>query len=224
VNRELLAADEMKTHFVATASHELRTPLTSVLGFARTLLGHWDRLPDQERREQIALIEEQAGRLSRLVDELLTMSRIDAGAVEVRSVEVDLDDAIRRTVAAFGDRASDVEVAETTGARVVTDPDHLQQILTNYVANALRHGAPPVRVTAQQQDGWVEILVEDHGRGVPRTFVPRLFQKFAQPPGTQGGTGLGLSIVRGLARAQGGDVWYEPAEPGARFGVRLRSA
>lgn len=224
VNRELLAADEMKTHFVATASHELRTPLTSVLGFAKTLLGHWDSLSDDQRREQIRLMEEQAARLARLVDELLTMSRIDAGAVDVRAETVDLDVAIRHAVAAFGERASDVEVVSSDGPRVVADPDHVQQILTNYVANALRHGAPPVRIAAERHDGWVEIVVEDHGGGVPPDFVPRLFQKFAQPAGTQGGTGLGLSIVRGLARAQGGDVWYEPGEPGARFGVRLRSA
>ncbi|MGH2684658.1 MAG: PAS domain S-box protein [Actinomycetota bacterium] len=222
-NDELLAADEMKTHFVAVASHELRTPLTGVLGFARTLLSHWERLPDPERKEQIAHIEEQAARLSRLVDELLVMSRIDAGAVEVRVQPVDLPAAVHQAVAAL-DAAGAVDMAEVNGHVVNADPDHLQQILVNYLANALRHGAPPIRISSRARDGWVELLVEDRGRGVPTEFVPRLFQKFAQARGAEGGTGLGLSIVRGLARAQGGEVWYEPAAPGARFGVRLPSA
>ena len=222
-NEDLLAADEMKTHFVAVASHELRTPLTGVLGFARTLLSHWDRLPDAERKEQIALIEEQAARLSRLVDELLVMSRIDAGAVEVRAQAVDLPAAVQQAVTSL-DATGTVDVAGVNGHAVSADPDHLQQILVNYLANALRHGAPPIRISSRARDGWVELVVEDRGRGVPPEFVPRLFQKFAQARGAEGGTGLGLSIVRGLARAQGGDVWYEPAAPGARFGVRLPSA
>ncbi|MDQ4005077.1 MAG: HAMP domain-containing histidine kinase, partial [Actinomycetota bacterium] len=222
-NQELLEADEMKTHFVAVASHELRTPLTAVLGFARTLRSHWERLPDHERKEQIAHIEDQAARLSRLVDQLLTMSGIDAGAVEVRAEAVHLPVAVEKAVAAVG-AADVVDVAEVDGAHVTADPDHLQRILVNYLANALRHGEPPIRISSRARDGWVEVVVEDRGPGVPAEFVPRLFQKFAQARGTEGGTGLGLSIVRGLAQAQGGDVWYEPATPGARFGVRLRSA
>jgi PAS domain S-box-containing protein len=220
-NEDLLAADEMKTHFVAVTSHELRTPLTSVLGFARTLRKNWDRLADDARREQIALIEEQAARLSRLVEELLTMSRIDAGALDVHTVEVDVEAAIRQAVAAFGEDGARIEVSETNGVRAAADPDHLQQILVNYLANALRHGAPPVRVEASATNGSVEIVVADAGSGVPPAFVPRLFQKFAQARDSGGGTGLGLSIVRGLAVALGGDAWYEPGSPGARFGVRL---
>ena len=152
------------------------------------------------------------------------MSTIDAGAVEVHESTVDLGEAVRRAIAIFGGQASEVEVAGVDGAKVTADPDHLQRILSNLVANALRHGAPPVRLVGSDHDGWVELIVEDAGRGVPPEFVPRLFQKFAQAKGTDGGTGLGLSIVRGLARAQGGDVWYEPGDPGARFGVRLKSA
>jgi PAS domain S-box-containing protein len=223
-NEDLLAADEMKTHFVAVTSHELRTPLTSVLGFARTLRANWDRLPDEARREQIALIEEQAARLSRLVEELLTMSRIDAGAIDVRTGTVDLEAAIRQAVAAFGDQGSRIHVVDTDGARATADPDHVQQILVNYLANAMRHGAPPLRVETHTENGWVEVVVADAGPGVPPEFVPRLFQKFAQAKESEGGTGLGLSIVRGLAVAQGGDVWYEPGSPGARFGVRLPPA
>lgn len=224
-NEELRIADETKSHFVAVASHELRTPLTSVLGFATVLLNHWERIPDEEKRSQIGLIEGQARRLSRLADELLTMSKIDAGALEVRPEAVEIGAVLTQVLSTFADRAQEIELAPAEGLRAVADPDHIHQILTNYVANGLKYGRPPVRVEAHRRGESVEIVVADQGSGVPEDFVPRLFEKFAQAGGASGGTGLGLSIVRGLARAQGGDAWYEPGWPrGARFGVRLPGA
>jgi signal transduction histidine kinase len=222
-NTELKAADEMKSHFVAVASHELRTPLTSVLGFASTLLAHWDRISDDDKRDHLALIEDQAQRLTRLVDDLLTMSKIEAGALETRPVQIEVTGAITQAVSVFADRTPDIAIEAPDGLRVNADPDHVHQILTNYLANALKYGASPVAVDAVGRNGWVDIVVRDQGEGVPAEFVPRLFQKFAQAgPTSAGGTGLGLSIVRGLALAQGGDVWYEPGLPrGSRFGVRL---
>jgi PAS domain S-box-containing protein len=220
-NEELLAADEMKSHFVAVASHELRTPLTSVLGFATTLLNHWERIPDQEKREQIGLIEGQARRLARLADDLLIMSKIEAGALEVRTEPVDVGEAAEGVVSAFAD--ADLEVRVDPGLRAMADRDHLEQILMNYVSNALKYGQSPVRIDARRRHRWVEMVVADGGDGVPEEFVPRLFEKFAQAGRIRSGsgTGLGLSIVRGLARAQGGEAWYEPGEPGSRFCVRL---
>jgi PAS domain S-box-containing protein len=221
-NEDLRVADEMKSHFVAVASHELRTPLTAVLGFATTLMNHWERIPDEEKQEQIRMIETQARRLSRLADDLLTMSKIEAGALEVRPEPVEVADALRRAVSAFADR--DVEVAAEEEIRAMADPDHVEQILMNYLTNARKYGTPPIRVEAGRRERWVEVTVTDKGPGVPPEFVPRLFQKFAQAGGSGTGTGLGLSIVRGLARAQGGDAWYEPGDPGARFCVRLPAA
>jgi PAS domain S-box-containing protein len=221
-NEDLRVADEMKSHFVAVASHELRTPLTAVLGFATTLLNHWEQIPDEEKRDQIRTIEVQARRLSRLADDLLTMSKIEAGALEVRPETVDVAPAISRATSTFGDREIEVEVQ--AGLRVRADPDHLEQILMNYVSNAMRYGMPPVRIDARTRDRFVEIVVADSGSGVPQAFVPHLFEEFSQAGGGGTGTGLGLSIVLGLARAQGGDAWYEPGEPGARFCVRIPSA
>jgi PAS domain S-box-containing protein len=220
-NEDLRAADEMKSHFVAVASHELRTPLTAVLGFATTLMNHWDRIPDREKQEHIGLIEGQARRLSRLADDLLTMSKIEAGALDVRPEAVDIEQALRVAVSAFADQG--VEVVAEEGLRAMADPDHLEQIVINYVTNGLKYGRIPIRVEAERHDPWVDVSVTDRGDGVPPDFVPRLFEKFAQAGRIRSGagTGLGLSIVRGLARAQGGDAWYEPADPGARFCVRL---
>jgi PAS domain S-box-containing protein len=223
-NEELRAADQMKSHFVAVASHELRTPLTAVLGFATTLMNHWDRIPDRDKREHIGLIEGQARRLSRLADDLLTMSKIEAGALEVRPEPVDVEEALRQAVSAFADQ--DIEVEAEAGLRAMADPDHVEQIMINYVTNAIKYGRPPIRVEARRTNRWVEVSVTDSGDGVPGDFVPRLFEKFAQAGRIRSGsgTGLGLSIVRGLARAQGGDAWYEPADPGARFCVHLPMA
>jgi PAS domain S-box-containing protein len=224
-NEELTVADEVKSHFVAVASHELRTPLTSVLGFATTLLTHWERIPDQERRHHIELIEGQARRLAQMAEELLTMSKLEAGALEVHAEMVEIADAIELALSAFGDRAEEIDVIGAGGLRVVADPQHVQHILVNYLANALKYGRPPIGIEVRSREGWVELLVVDHGTGVPADFVPRLFEKFAQARATEGGTGLGLSIVRGLARAQGGEAWYQPADPeGAAFGVRLPSS
>jgi signal transduction histidine kinase len=224
-NQDLRAADELKNHFVAVTSHELRTPLTSVMGFARILLKHWERMPDEEKLEQIRLIEDQSLRLSRLVEELLTLSKIRAGVLEVRNTAIKVRDAVDRVVSSFVEHLSDIDVKVPRRLRLRGDPDYLHQMLTNYVANALKYGGPPIRIEAREADGVVEIFVRDRGTGVPEEFVPRLFERFAQAGTKEGGTGLGLSIVRGLARAQGGEAWYEPdPSGGACFGVRLPSA
>ena len=225
-NQGLREADELKSHFVAIASHELRTPLTSILGFATTLLRFWPRLTDEQRRSQVAIIEEQSQRLGRLVDDLLTMSRIEAGVLETRAREIDVLSVVTRVIEGFPDRAPEIVLHVPEGVRVVADPDHFDQILLNYVSNALKYGASPIDIEARQDHRWVEIRVSDRGQGVPEAFEERLFEKFAQAPAAHGhGTGLGLSIVRGLAQAQGGDAWYERHEPrGACFGVRLPAA
>jgi PAS domain S-box-containing protein len=224
-NEELRAADEMKSNFVAVASHELRTPLTSVLGFATTLLTHWERISDDQRREQVALIEGQARRLAQMAEELLTMSKLEAGALEVHPEPVEVAEAVEETLSSFAEHSGDIEVAVAGSFRAHADRRHVLHILSNYVANALKHGRPPIRIEARERDDRVEVLVIDHGPGVPAHFVPRLFEKFAQAQSSEGGTGLGLSIVRGLARAQGGEAWYEPADPhGAGFGLRLPRA
>jgi PAS domain S-box-containing protein len=227
-NRELRAADEMKSHFVAIASHELRTPLTAVLGFASTLLAHWDRIPEEERRAQVGMIDRQARVLARLVDDLLTMSRIEGGALEIRPRPVDVLESVQDLLMAVGCRDDEVAIDVVDGLEVLADPDHFRQIVTNYLTNALKYGRTPIRIEAAPANGAVEVRIRDQGEGVPPDFVPRLFERFAQAPGVaeaHRGTGLGLSIVRGLAQAHGGEAWYEPNEPrGACFGVRLPRA
>jgi signal transduction histidine kinase len=227
-NAELRVADQVKSDFVSMASHELRTPLTSILGFSSTLQEYWDSTSDVEKLEYVAVIDRQARRLSRLVNDLLAMSRIESGKLAVRQAVVDVVEIANATVASLGEAAAGVEV-RSPGPHldVHADPDHVEQIVMNYVGNALKYGDPPVTVEITKDDRFVELRVCDAGAGVDEGFRSHLFEKFAQASTGStrraSGTGLGLSIVRGLARANGGEAWYEPRPGGgAVFAVRFR--
>lgn len=227
INTELREADRLKTEFVSVVSHELRTPMTSILGFASLLTEYWDVTPEEEKRSHIRVIERQGERLSRLINDLLAVSRLESGALETNLQTLDLGTVVARALDSL-DSGSQVKVDIAEGTVVRADPDQLEQILVNYLANAMKYGAPPVIVSSSNSGGYVDVVVADHGDGVPETFRDRLFEKFAQadagPTRRSSGTGLGLSIVRGLARAQGGDAWYEPNDPsGSRFAVRLEA-
>jgi signal transduction histidine kinase len=222
---DLLQANEAMREFVAVASHDLRTPVAIIKGFTATMAVEWDRLGDAEKLEYLATISRQGDHLGRLVDDLLTMSKLDAEAVkpDLRSVRV--GDVVLETLRDLGIEHN-VEARVPDNLCVDADREHLLRIIRNYVENAVKHGRPPVSVVAYDAGPSVEIRVIDHGPGVPHDFRERLFQRFARASRGKGrevsGTGLGLSIVRGLAAAGGGDAWFESVEPtGACFAVRL---
>lgn len=222
VNDELRALNRSLRDFVAVASHDVRGPLTSILGLASTLVRRGELIPADKRDHFLGVIENQARHLGRMVDDLLTISRIEAGELDTHAEVVTLREAIDRVIEGFEDRASGIRI-EVADVCAMVDPDHLQRILQNYLGNALKYGAPPVAVEARAAGEWVEVRVRDHGDGVPEELRPRLFGAFARGEESQGGTGLGLSIVRGLARANGGDAWYEPNSGGGScFCVRLK--
>lgn len=224
VNAELAAANESLRGFVAITAHDLRGPLTGMLGMATTLARRWPDLSDGQRTELLDVIDRQGHRMARLIDDLLTISKIDAGAVEAVAEVVGLRAAMTDLLNDFDNDRRDIRV-DVEDVYALVDPFHLQRIVGNYVRNALTYGSPPVEVRTREDDEWVEIVVCDHGAGVPEDLVPRLFGKFVRGAHSHeaGGTGLGLSIVRGLAQVNGGDAWYEHNEPhGSCFGVRLR--
>jgi signal transduction histidine kinase len=137
-----------------------------------------------------------------------------------------LSEVIAECIEDFGEQAAKIGISCPPGLRISADRDHLQQILVNFVGNAFKYGEPPISIEAREAGDWIELVVCDQGEGVPESFVPKLFDKFAQAQtgSTRNakGTGLGLSIVRGLARAQHGEAWYEPNRPhGSCFGLRL---
>lgn len=223
VNEELKEASEAKSDFVSMVSHELRTPLTPIVGLSSTMLQRWDSMDEGIALECLEAIHRQGTRLTRLVDDLLEVSRIESGTVEADPRQVNVAAVITTTLDELPS-ADGVDVRCPTDLMAMADPDRLQQILVNYLENARKYGRPPVEIVAQVAGPWVEISVRDHGDGVPTEFTDDLFQKFARSESAKelSGSGLGLSIVRGLARAQGGEAWYEPNEPhGSRFSVRL---
>ena len=223
-NLELELAHEMKDHFIATASHELRTPVTSIVGFAEVLRTRGDTLDPARQADFLERIERGGRRLNLLVEDLLILSLGDAGHLSVHPSSVavaDLVDEIRHNHAADGVEA---EVDLSADLRVWADPDRLVQILGNYLTNALRHGRPPITITGRRHGELVEIRVQDSGAGVPPEFVSQLFERFTQALGRSvgQGTGLGLAVASTLARANGGEAFYEPASSGGSvFGVRL---
>lgn len=222
-NERLVEADAMKSRFVSTASHELRTPLTSIIGLARTCSERWDDLDDAQLREFQDIIVEQGERLERIVDNLLTTSRIDAGMIGLAREQIELRRVIGVAVAGAGasDAVVDVAVAED-GHWVVGDEQAIYEILINLLSNAFKYGAAPFRVNVSRIGSDVEIHVEDAGPGVEPSVEGRIFERFARGAHIeQPGTGLGLSIVRDLARALDGEAGYRSGNPGSVFWVRL---
>lgn len=227
--QQLQAATAVKDEFIAVTNHELRTPLTTILGYAQTLQTRWGELEDDQRLEFIGHIRRQGGRLRALVEDLLTLSSAQAGALELELSAVQVRRAVDEAIAQNGLAAAGVGNDCAPELYVQASEDRLVQILTNLISNALKYGGAPVDVAAIGTDGAVEIRVCDAGAGVPEAFVPRLFEKFSQASHgasrTAEGTGLGLAIVQELTEAQGGTVWYERNEPaGSRFCVRLAAA
>lgn len=219
---ELQRAEALRTHFVALASHELRAPAAVIHGISSTLHLRGEELAHEQAAELTSALYEQTERMRRLVDQLLDLSRLEAGAIEIEPESVAVRRRVEEIVATVaGDRAADVEIDIPAELETIVDPNAFDRIVSNLLANALRHGAPPVTIEARQADTHFRLAVEDCGAGVPAEFVARLFQRFTRSEGARrgaGGAGLGLAIAQSYAEAHGGELFYERAEPdGARF-------
>jgi PAS domain S-box-containing protein len=220
-NRARERIDRSRADLVSTVAHELRSPLTSVKGFTATLLAKWDRFNDEQKMLMLQTVNSDADRVTRLLTELLDVSRIDAGRLEMRRQVIDLPGAVRKAVAGriAGGEAEDRFVVNIVGElpEIWADPDKMDQVVGNLVENALRHGAGTVTVTVAPFDNGAEVLVEDEGEGILPETAARVFTRFWR--GNRGrGTGLGLYIVKGLVEAHGGSVEVGNADSGgARF-------
>jgi signal transduction histidine kinase len=221
-------ADAVKTNFIALAAHELRTPMTTILGFVTTLHALDDRLDDDQRESVEAGLLQQTQRMANLVEQLLDLSRLDAEAIDITPQRLDVRAHIEEIVDVAAADLAVVQIDVPAGTMANIDPHALDRIVTNLVTNAFRYGTPPVRVHAEQTDRHFRLTVEDAGDGVSSDFVPDLFERFTRGDGARvitAGTGLGLAIARSYARAHGGDLVYENAEPhGARFRLILPMA
>ncbi len=219
ITREVLA-DKLKSEFVATASHELRTPLTSIRGYVDMLkLGTFGALTDAQK-DFLNIIKNNVGRLVELVDELLDISRADAGETRLRREEVDVAEMIHDvTEGLYGqfnerDISLSLDIPENLPA-VMADRQRLEQILVNLVGNACKYTLPggQVDVSLCNGNGEVRFEVRDTGVGIPDEAKPHIFTPFYRADNPlrdeAGGTGLGLSITRKLVELHGGRIWFE---------------
>ena len=209
--------ERSRAELVSTVAHELRSPLTSVKGFTATLLNKWGRFTDDQKRVMLETVNADADRVTRLITELLDVSRLESGRMEVHRQLVDLPDRARKIIAgrvAAGD-AEDRFRLEVLGGLPETwlDADKIDQILGNLVENAVRHGAGIVTIVVEPAhlDGEegeldaVAVSVRDQGEGISPDVAPRVFRQFWRGK-RRGGTGLGLYIVKGLVEAHGGTI------------------
>jgi signal transduction histidine kinase len=225
-NMELQEVNEAMRNFIATAAHDLRSPLASMVGFSSLLTKNWATLSEEKRLKFVTTIDRQTHKLTWLVNDLLTLSSIEGGALNTQPELVVVAEAIAQCLAASARDTTSVSVTCSPGLVVRVDPLHLGRMIDNYLQNAVKYGEPPVSIEAAPVGDMVEIRVVDHGPGVPPEFEPKLFAKFARAdiPSTRDkkGTGLGLSIVRGLAEANGGRADYQRNVPqGSCFLVLL---
>ncbi|HEX6331190.1 MAG TPA: HAMP domain-containing sensor histidine kinase [Actinomycetota bacterium] len=218
---ELQAAEARERRFTSDVAHELRTPLTALVGEAAMLREHLDRMPTDARRP-VELLVSDVERLRRLVEDLLEISRLDAGRETVESRPVELGALVEATVRSRG-WADRVRV-ERSDVEVRSDPRRLERIVANLLGNAVEHGGPNVAVHVTRAGGDALVEVADDGPGIPPDRVPHVFERFykADPSRSGSGSGLGLSIARDQARLLGGDVEVSSeAGAGTRFALRL---
>jgi two-component system sensor histidine kinase MtrB len=232
---EMAAALELRIgrdrRFVGDVSHELRTPLTTLRASTDYLLQHRDRLPASSRRAA-ELLAADIEYLQRLVDDLLDLSRVEAGRVDMAWERLNVADLTREVVARrtrSGDREVQIEVeADLEELSTVADKQRLERVVGNLVDNALMHGeGKEVTVRIGADDGVLRLSVEDRGPGIPPHAAGRIFERFfkadpARPRAEGRGSGLGLAIARENAHLHGGEIRvYNGRQGGARFEVRL---
>jgi len=208
---------QMKTDFVSTVSHELRSPLTSIIGSLDTI-NRPELAPAEPTSQQLLVnARRQAGRLQRLIEDLLIVSRIDRGAIPLQIEAIRLSETLAEASRVVPVEASvSVEPEDLTAA---ADHDHLSRILINLMENAAKYApGSPVELWARSKERRVFVAVVDHGPGIPEDQRERVFDRFTQvdqsDTRSSGGTGLGLSIVRSLCEAMAGSVRVEATEGG----------
>jgi hypothetical protein len=213
--------ERSRADLVSTVAHELRSPLTSVKGFTATLLAKWPRFTDDQKRLMLETVNADADRVTRLITELLDVSRIEAGRIEVHRELVDIPDRAAKLIAgrvAAGDPADRFRI-EVRGELPETwlDADKVDQILGNLIENAVRHGAGTVTTVVESVPtagaGSVAVSVRDQGQGIAPELAPRVFRQFWRAK-RRGGAGLGLFIVKGLVEAHGGAITVQQAPGG----------
>ncbi|MET0170439.1 MAG: ATP-binding protein, partial [Aliihoeflea sp.] len=224
--------DKMRADFIANASHELRTPLASISGFIETLAGPAKN--DPKAREQfLAIMQNQTARMARLIDDLLSLSRLEMKPLAGAETRVDLADLARQVTVSLGQLIRDNGMVLALDLKdgpvpIVANPDEIVQVLENLIENACKYGQSGKRidVSLSTERDEASLTVRDHGPGIPTEHIPRLTERFyrvdVETSRAQKGTGLGLAIVKHiLSRHQGRLTIRSAPGDGASFTVHL---
>jgi PAS domain S-box-containing protein len=223
---ELKASERVKDEFIATVSHELRTPLTSIHGSLSLLSGGMAGELTDKSSELIRIAQNNSQRLVRLIDDILSIAKIESERMKFRLLPLALEAVIAQAIEANQDFAKQYDVVlrsrfNCTDARVLADNDRLMQVMANLLSNAVKYSPKGgiVRVVTEAADDYWRVSVVDNGPGIPESFRDKVFGKFAQASGSEqrevGGTGLGLSICKAIVDRLGGRIGFE-SEPGVR--------
>jgi len=221
---EARAAEQMRVDFVANASHELRTPLSTLVGYAETLRERTGDIDEDTRGRFLSIVHEEARRMQRVVEDLISLSRIEAEKFTTPTEAVDLeqliDVAVESATRIADERQSELICRiEPELPAIAADGSQILQVLDNLITNALRYGEPgtPVTISASLEDAMVHLAVADQGEGIAPEHLHRLTERFYRVDTSRsrslGGTGLGLSIVKHIVERHRGRLTIE-SEPG----------
>jgi signal transduction histidine kinase len=225
MQRQLVRLESARRRFISTASHELRTPIFSLGGFLELIED--EELDDETRREFVGVVREQVARLGKLATDLLDLSRLEAGSLELRPEDTDLADLTRAVTAEFGPaldkHESTLELQLGSGPiETVCDPERVAQVLRILIDNALTHTPPGtgVIVSAERDNGAVRVAVRDDGPGIRAEAAARVFEPFYTSDDAQG-SGLGLAIARELVGRMHGSLEVDAAPGRTTFSLEL---
>jgi len=233
MTKRLRELNEIKSNFVATVSHELRTPLTSIRAYAETLARDWGTSPRETEIEFLSIIEEEAHRLAKIVEDMLDLSRMESGKVEIKKADMDLRKILKEVNQVLLPSARKKYLRldlplEGPPISLSADEGMMKQLFLNLVGNAIKFTPEGgvVTVSLDDRESTVEASVEDNGIGIPPSKIHRVFDEFYQVDSSStrrfGGVGLGLAIAKNIVEWHDGRIWAESESGnGAKFTVRL---
>jgi PAS domain S-box-containing protein len=231
VVRELSELNDLKDTLMDTVSHDIRSPLGAIRALVEVLERDVDSasLSSTQRRDVVESLKRSADRIHQLLEDLLALEQMSAGAVSLDLRRTDLAELARKVVLDNDEALRGRDVTLRGGPMLVeVDPPKVERVLENLLLNAVRHTPPgsAVEVSVGGHEGWAEICVADSGPGIPEELRDQVFERFFRVPGGRGGgSGLGLSLVARLAALHGGRAWIEDSHlGGASVRVRLPSA
>ncbi len=231
-NQALEAANETRTNFLSMISHELRTPLTIITGFAEYLSANVEETLTDQQMQYVEVMQRNGQQLSRLVDDLLDVARVESGRFEMNRVQLDVGDLVRSVIKDFeavvAQKSQRIHAdVSSTAARMSGDRERLTQVVSNLIGNASRYSddESEIELRAWAEGGWYLFEVKDHGIGISEDDVSKIFHSFYRAPELKSqnvpGTGLGLVIARSIIEMHGGSVSVE-SEYGVGSTFRLR--